>query len=795
MLVPIKWLKEYVDFGLDINEFADKMTLCGTIAEVVTYLGGDISGVVTAKIMTKELHPNADNLSVCKMSDGKNEYTVVTGAKNINVGDIVPLAKVGAKIHGDIVIKESDLRGVKSEGMMCSGQELSMSSSIIAKGMEDGIYIFSEEVPLGENALKYIGLDEYTIDFELTHNRADCNSILGIAYEAGAAVGKPFKMPDFKIDDKKNDIEKELSVEIKRPDLCVRYCARKLKVKEVKPSPIWMQQRLIASGIRPISNIVDVSNYVMVELGQPIHMFDYDKLEGGKIIVDTAQRSEKIVTLDNIERELDEEMLLINDANRGVCIAGVMGGKNSDIDDNTKNIVIESANFNKSSIRRTARNLGLRSEASAHYEKGINPIVSRIAIDRAAGLLIEIGACELIDGVIDVNYYEEKEKKIIVSTDYVRRFIGADISDEKMVECLNLLNLNPVLNEKDNTIEVTSPKLRDDINIKEDVVEEIARMYGYNNIPNTMLEECNYIAPKNKEYDNKNMIKDIIAGVGGFEILTYSFLQKERLDALNFGDDDIRSKYVKIINPLGEDSAYMRTSLVPCMLEALSGNKSRKNDSNLLFEIGNVYFDEYEDALPIQRENIIIGRYDSDFFELKGVLEYLFGKLRIDVKYVPSNEVFLHPGKSADIIINSGEKIGFIGDVHPLLLKEYGLDENTIISEISLSYLLNMYDEEKVYTPLAKYPSLERDIAVLVDKKVYAQEIKDVILESGGEYLVAANVFDVFEDAKLGENKKSVAFSLEFKANDRTLTDEEIDKSFDDIVKNVEDKLGGKLRG
>lgn len=794
MLVPINWLKEYVNIDKDIKEFADMMTMSGSMVETVTYLGEGIENVVTAKINKITPHENAEKLIICTMFDGKEEYQVVTGANNVSEGDIVPFAKVGAKLPDGTKLKKAKLRGVESFGMLCSGQELGMSSSIIPKNMEDGIYIFSSDVPIGIDAKEALGLDEYVIDFELTNNRQDCNSILGMAYEAGATMGEKFIMPDFKIEDKSNDINDKLSVKVKNTDLCKRYCARLLKVKKVEPSPLWMQKRLMACGIRPISNIVDVSNYVMLELGQPLHMFDYDKLEGHKIIVDTAKNGETMVTLDNIERELDDKMLLINDENRGVCVAGVMGAANSVVDDDTKNIVIESANFGKNSIRRTSRKFGLRSEASAHYEKGINPLITRYAIDRAASLLVEIGACELVEGLIDENFYEKEPVKMDIDYNDVNKLLGSDISAEEQVKLLDLLNFEPKLNG--DIISITAPLLRDDVNIKEDVIEDIARMYGYNNLPSTLMESSNYISEKNTYYRDKNALKDALVAAGALETLTYTFTSKEKLDELGFDENDIRSKYLKVINPLGEDTGYMRTSMMVSILEALSFNYSRKNKERVLFEVGNVFFNDKFDelGLPLQKEHLVIGKYNTDFFEIKGIVEYLFNKFRIKgVKFIKAEENMLHPSRSAYVCIDD-KIIGYIGNVHPVLLKKYNLKEDVVVAELDVKTIIGLYDKEVVFKEFPKFPALERDIAVVVDEDVYAGEIIDEIKKAGGKYLVKAEVFDVFTGEQVGEGKKSVAAALNFRAEDRTLTDEEIDVTFSKIVKALDENLNAKLR-
>lgn len=794
MLVPISWLKDYVDVNKDIDEFAEMMTVSGTMVENINYINEGNENIVTARIEKIVPHENAEKLVVCTMFDGTEEYQVVTGATNVKEGQIVPLAKIGAKLPDGTKLRKAKLRGVESYGMLCSGQELGMSSSIIPKGLENGIYIFSEEVPLGISAVSALGLDEPVIEFELTNNRPDCNSIVGIAYEASATLGKKFETPDYSIKDKSRDIEEKLSIEIKNTDLCKRYCGRVLTVKKVEPSPLWMQKRLMAVGIRPISNIVDVSNYVMTEFGQPLHMFDYDKLEGHKIIVDTARKGDKIETLDHIVRDLDDEILMINDENRAVCVAGVMGAANSVIDDDTKNIVIEAANFEKTNIRNTARKFGLRSDASAHFEKGISPLVTRMAIDRAASLLVEIGACEMVEGLIDKNYYHKDPVVMDVDAKDVNRILGTEIPVEVQADILEKLGFNPEVNGS--VMHITVPELRDDVNILEDVVEEVARFYGYDNIPSTLMDTSNYISEKNEFYYEKQKMKEALIATGGVEVLTYTFTSKQKLDMLKFDDKDIRSMYLKVINPLGEDSGYMRTTMMVSILEALSLNYNRKNEPRVMFEIGNVFFNAKHDelGLPLQEEKVVLGKYNSDFFEIKGIVEYLFESFRIsDVEFVKAHDKMLHPSKSAYIKI--GDKIfGYIGNVHPKILKEYNLPEDVVVAEIDAKIISVLGDPDIVYQDIPKFPALERDIAVVVDEDVYAGQIINEIKDNGGKYLEKAEVFDVFTGAQIGFGKKSVAVALSFRAKDRTLTDEEIDVRFDKIVQALGEKLGAKLR-
>ncbi len=790
MLVPTMWLKDHVDININLKEFADKMTLSGTKVESVDRRSEGLKNIVTGKVIAITQHPDSDHMWICEMDLGDEVVTIVTGAQNVQLGDIVPVAKDGSVIDGGVEIKTSLLRGVQSEGMLCSAPELGISSNIAPKRSQDGIYILPADTQIGEDICDVLGLNDHVIDFELTNNRQDCNSILGIAYEAAATLGKRFEYPEYEYDSSGEEINEYLDIEVENYDLCHRYTARMVKVVKIEPSPLWMQIRLMSSGVRPINNIVDVSNFVMLETGQPLHTFDYHKLAGGKIIVKTALEGEVLQTLDGVERKLNSNVLMIDDGETHVGIAGIMGGGNSDIDDNTKMVVIEAANFDQNSIRQSSKYFGLRTEASAHFEKGISTHLTRYAADRAASLLVEIGAAEYIDGLIDK--YEKLDESVALSVDaeWVSRFVGVEFTLEQISDLLDLLGFDPVI--KNNEVHVTVPKFRQDILLKEDLAEEVARMYGYNNIPNTLMESSNFIAEPNTEFLNKRKIKNWMIAAGGFEMVTYSFISPSSISDLRYDDSDPRSNPAIVINPLGEDNSVMRTTLITGLLEALSVNYNRKHQPQLMFELSGVYLKDkqIEEGLPGQFENLCFGKYDSDYFEIKSVADYLFESCKLEaIRYIRSDEPTLHPGRSADILYN-GQKIGYVGQVHPLLAKKYQLEENTAIAEIDTSALTERLKSYNIKAKsLAKYPAVERDLALVCEQSIMAGEIKEIITQYGGEYLITCEPFDVYQnDDVLGVGKKSIAYALLFRSEDKTLTDEEIDQTIDELLSKLKEK-------
>ncbi len=794
MFVPQIWLRDFVDIPEDIKVFDKIMTRSGTMVEGYEYRGEGLENIVSARVETIERHPDSDHMWVCSLTDGKNTYQVVTGAQNVKAGDIVPLAKDGATVSGGKKIVTSELRGVRSEGMLCSGEELGMSGSIIPKKQENGIYILESDTPLGEDIKSVLGLDDYVVEFELTNNRQDCNSVLGIAYEASAAQHRKFDIPAYEYDDGSDDIRNYVDITVKNHELCPRYTARMVKILKVEDSPMWMQIRLMGSGVRPINNIVDVSNYVMLETGQPLHTFDYDKIAGKKVIIDTANDGDVYVTLDGEERKLDSSMLMIDDASGHICVAGVMGGANSEIDDDTKYVLIEAANFNGPSVRNTAKALGMRTEASAHFEKGISRHLTKYAADRAVSLLVQIGAAEAIGGVIDLYDELPSPEPVTMNMDWFNRFIGTELTVDDAVKYLDCLCMDPVVKGRD--ITVTPPKYRQDINIKEDVAEEVIRIHGYANIPLRHLESSNYISDENRYYRAKQEIKKLLVDIGGYDTLTYAFISPSKIDALGLKEDDPRNRPLKLINPLGEDTSTMRTTMVPNMLDSLRTNYLKKNKAVTMFEIGSVYLENPDkNDLALDIEKLVIGKFGCDFYEIKSVLNYLFESLRLtDVRYDRADEVFLHPGRSAYVYLN-GENIGFIGQIHPTVAKKFDLCEDTVVAELTLRSIIERYLAVTIrFQEPAKYPAVSRDLALVMDEALQAGDIGAAILELGGEFITGCEVFDVYRSDALGEAKKSIAYSLTFRSPVSTLKDEQVEEAIGNILSGLKDKFGIVIR-
>ena len=794
MITSTLFLKDYVDIPQDMKQFADRMTMTGTICENYEYRGGKISNIVAARVDSIERHPDSDHMWVCKVFDGQKVHNVVTGAQNVKQGDIVPLARDNSYLAAGKHITTGELRGVLSEGMLCSASELGITSGIAPKYAEDGIYILAKDVPLGEDILKVLGLDENIVEFELTNNRQDCNSVLGMACEISASYGKRFAFPDYEYDSPKNDIEKYLGIEVERFDLCRRYTARMVKVLKIEPSPMWIQIRLMSCGVRPINNIVDVSNYVMIETGQPLHTFDYDKLEGRKIRVKTAKEGDSLKTLDGVERPLQDNTLMICDGNKYVCIAGVMGGENSDITDDTRYVVIESANFNKSSVRNTSKRLGLRTESSSRFEKGLSIFLTKYAADRAASLLVEIGACEYVDGVIDIYEALDEVPEITMDMDWYNKFIGINISAEQAVQYLDLLGFDGKV--EGNYIRVTSPKFRQDIEIKEDVAEEVTRMFGYDNIPQTRIESSSYISPINDYYAGKLKIKELLKGIGGCDMLTYSFDSPAHLKAFGFAEDDIRSQPETLINPLGEDTSIMRTTILTGVMNAIKLNYNKKNKPELMFEIACAFLkNEDSGELPHNIDRLSIGKFDSDFYEIKAVVEYLLNSLKLgEAKYIAANEPFLHPGRSAYVILGN-VNIGYIGQVHPLFAKAYEVPESVCIAELEVEEIVKKASAVEIKMKnLAKYPAVERDLALVMEEGLQAGSVKQTILENGGEYIISCEVFDVYRSEALGEGMKSIAYSIVFRSDEGTLTDDVTEKAMSNIIRSLKDMYNISVR-
>ncbi|MEG6567684.1 phenylalanine--tRNA ligase subunit beta [Thermoanaerobacterium saccharolyticum] len=793
MLISYSWLKDYVDLSVDAKKLADDLTMSGSKVETVKSYGQEIKNVVIGKIVSLEKHPDALKLQIGIVDVGKEKLQIVTGAQNIKVGDYIPVALHGSTLPGGVKIKRGKLRGVESNGMMCSAKELGLDESLLPEYQKNGIFILPE-LPLGDDVRDALELDD-VIEFEITPNRPDCLSVVGIAREAAATYRKSYRMPEIKISEV--DDKNPATVTIEADDLCFRYVARVIRNAKIGPSPMWMQMRLLKAGIRPINNIVDVTNYVMMELGQPLHAFDLDKVKNRHIVVRRAEEGERLITLDDKERILDKDMLVIADEERAIGLAGVMGGQNTEITDDTVNILIESANFKGSNIRYTSRKLGLRSEASSRFEKGLDPEITVLACNRAAQLMAELSGGEVLEGLVDVYPKPVTEKVLSVRYERINKLLGTNLSCQEMKEILSFLDFGTICDDKNLIVKV--PAFRGDVDGEADIAEEIGRMYGYNNIEDTLLKGTQITAGvKTREQKLEDTVKDVFLSCGLNEVITTSFMGMKDLDKINLPDDSYLRNAVKIMNPLGEDQGYMRTTLLPFMLNVVCTNYSRKVSEFKAFEISKVFVPKSLplEELPDEIKSGIIAMYghDVDFLTIKGVIEELLDVLNIkNVKYVRSQNPAYHPGRSADVIVGD-EKICVFGELNPDVAENYDINKRVYISEVNLELLFKHANDEKVYKPLPRYPAVERDIAVLVDKSTFVADIENVIRKAGGQLVDDVKLFDVYEGENIPEDKKSVAFSIWYRSYDKTLTDEEVSKVHDKIVNRLSEELGAQLR-
>ncbi len=818
MIVSLEWLKDYTEVKVSPEEFCERMIMSGSNLETMEKVGEDMSKVVVGKIVKIEKHPDADKLVVCQLDVGQDELVqIVTGAPNVFEGAYVPVALHGSRIPGPLhgqpkqeggtKITKGKLRGVTSNGMLCSFGELGFEDKVVPVTQRDGIWILEKEYPVGTDFAETMELKDAIIDFEITPNRPDCLSMVGMAREAAATFRTELHHPDTKCEREEENAADYVSVEVKSP-LCKRYIARVVKDVKVEQSPWWLQRRLIHAGMRPINNIVDVTNFVMLEYGQPIHAFDINSIAGHRIIVDTAKEGEKFVTLDGTERILDDKMLMINDAEKPVAVAGVMGGLNSEIEDDTKTIIVESANFEANSVRTTSKRLVLRTEASGRYEKGIDPNLCEDAADRVCKLIEMIGAGTVVGGKVDVYPNPETAKTVHARVSRINHVLGIELPREQMVKYLESLEMK--VEGKDDDMYVTAPTVRQDIEIEEDIVEEVARLYGYDNLPVT-IPKGNNEASQTHERDIKDLAREIMCALGANEIQTYSFVSPKGVDNVRIDEDSWERAFVKILNPLGEDTSVMRTILSPQMLEVMGRNYSRNLEAMKAFEIGNTFMENMIDpkALPYESDNMSIGIYgkDEDFFSLKGMVVELLTKLGIkDVQFVPESEYGVyHPGRCARILathmaeLENGPaeevvELGIMGEVHPQVAEKYGIGARCYLAELMFENVIELSNTTKSYTQLPKYPSMIRDIALLADENMTVGQIEEVIVEAGTELLKNVKLFDIYRGKQIGEGKKSMAFSLTYRHNDRTLTDEDVQVAHSKVLEALKEKLGITLR-
>ena len=791
MKVPYNWLKDYVEINVDPHTLGDKLTLSGSALEEVIIQGDNIKNVVTGKITKIEKHPDADRLNVCQVNIGKEEIQIVTAATNMKEQDIVPVALHKSILADGTEIKKGKMRGVVSNGMFCSEEEL----GIAGDEPVHGLMILPSDAPLGMDIKEYLGLNKAILDFEITSNRPDCLSMVGMARETAATLRTNYTMPNFNYEVKcSTNINDKLKVEVK-DKLCRRYMARGVKNVKVEPSPSWMQERLLEAGVRPINNIVDITNFVMLEIGQPMHAFDARQIESKTIVIEKANDGEKFTTLDEIERELDSSILMIKDGSKSVAVAGIMGGLNSEIQDDTTEVIFESANFEGTNIRVSSKKLNLRSESSSRFDKDIDPNLSKLAIDRACALICELNCGEVMEGTIDIYNDVKEEGSITVNSTWINKFLGTEISKEEMKEALDSLDLITEIKNEDLIISI--PTFRIDIAIKEDIAEEIARIYGYDKIPTTIFKVSTEREPKYKNELLTDKVIEIMVASGVNQSISYSFVSPKVFDKVNIPVDSELRNVVKIKNPLGEDYSVMRTTTLPSIMESLGRNYSRNNDYVRLFEIGRIYLpNEDEKQLPTEKNVLTIGIYgDCDYLDLKGIVENIIDGLGISkAKYVRESEnPSYHPGKTAALMVRN-KKVGVFGEVHPDVTENYGINVNCYVAELDLDSLFEASTTVKAYKPLPKFPAVTRDIALLCDDSILVAEIEETIRKAGGNLVEKVQLFDIYKGAQIPEGKKSIAYAIAYRDEKKTLEDKDISKVHDKILKALEHKLGAVLR-
>lgn len=815
MKVSTEWLSDYVSLeNVTAEELAEQITRAGIEIDEVEHRNHGISKVVVGYVKSKEKHPDADKLNVCVVDAGQGEdLQIVCGAKNVDAGQKVPVALVGALLPGGLEIKKAKLRGVASQGMICSAKELGMNDKLLPKEQQEGILVLEENAEIGTPITSVLGLDDKVLDFDLTPNRSDCLSMRGAAYEVAAILGRDVKLPDpeRELVEVADAASSHISVKISSPEHCSHYTARYITGVKIAPSPQWMQNRLMAAGVRPINNIVDITNYVMLEYGQPLHAFDADRLTGGAVDVRLAREGETLVTLDGQERKLEPHMLLITDGVKPVGLAGVMGGLDSEVTDSTVNILLESAKFDGGTIRKTSRQLGLRSEASQRFEKEVDPGAVIPALNRAASLIARYCAGTVHKGIVEAGAAQAEEKVIVLSFDKLNRFLGTELSMLEVKTIFGRLHFHAA-DTAQGILEVQVPTRRGDITKDVDLIEEIARLYGYDNIPTTAIEGPTTPGGYTKPQAIRREIRRLFTHGGWQEVISYSFTHPELaalFPALTEG-----SVPVKLSMPMSEERSVLRTSILPQLLDIAVHNANRKQYDLALFEVGNVYFSQ-EETLTVQPKELNVlslllcgsrgqkqwnhAPEKVDFFDLKGALETLFGDLGLEgaIRYVANQPAGYHPGRSASVyLINGGGEqvlIGTLGQVHPELQQERGLGD-VYVAEILLQPLYDHADFDIRYQELPRFPASERDIAVVVDSAVEAGSLLETIREAAGELLQNVQVFDVFTGSKLGEGKKSVAISLVYRHNERTLTDEEVTAAHAGVVSALEQKFQAELR-
>lgn len=805
MNTSLSWIKAYVpDLDVTAQEYTDAMTLTGTKVEGFERLDKNLEKIVVGEILSIDRHPDADKLVICQVNVGDETLQIVTGAPNVHVGDKVPVVLDGGKVAGGhdggplpedgITIKAGKLRGVDSYGMMCSIEELGSDRNMYPDAPESGLYILPADAVPGEDAVALLGLRDTVFEYEITSNRVDCYSVLGIAREAAATFGKEFKAPVITKTGNSEDINDYLKVTVENTDLCKRYCARMVKNIHLAPSPKWLQHRLAASGIRPINNIVDITNYIMEEYGQPMHAFDYDLLAGHEIVVKCAKDGDVFQTLDGQERKLDHTVLMINDAEKEVGIAGIMGGENSKITDDVKTMVFECATFDGINIRLSAKKVGLRTDASGKYEKGLDPNTAEEAVNRACQLIEELGAGEVVGGMIDVYPVKAEESRVKFQPEKINALLGTDIAPETMLQYMEKIELRY---DKE-TGEIVAPTWRQDIHCMADLAEEVARFYGYDKIGTTLPTGEATTGKLSYKLRVEQIARNVAEFCGFSEGMTYSFESPKVFDKLNIPAEDAARQTVVISNPLGEDFSVMRTLPLHGMLNSLSTNYNRRNKNVRLYELANVYLPKSLPLteLPDERMQFTLGMYgDGDFFTMKGVVEEFFDKAGMHgrVSYDPeAGKTFLHPGRQAAILYE-GDMVGYLGEVHPDVLDNYKIGEKAYVAVLDMPAVTPHTSFDRKYTGIAKYPAVSRDLSMVVPKNILVGQIEEMIVQRGGKILESYNLFDIYEGSQILEGYKSVAYSITFRAKDHTLEEKEINGAMNKILNGLK-SMGIELR-
>lgn len=788
MNLSVKWLKDYVNIdNLTIKELTDGLTMSGSKVEGFENENDKIQKIVVGKILSIEKHPDADKLVVCSVDVGQNEsLQIVTGATNVKENALVPVCLNGAILPNGTKIRSGKLRGVLSQGMMCSLSELGLSKNDFPYAIEDGIFLLEEDCEVGQDICEAIGLNDTKIEFEITSNRPDCLSVVGLARETAATFNLPFNISDPKVKGCNGNINDSLKVDIQSP-LCSRYMAKMVKNVKIKPSPRWMRERLRASGIRPINNIVDITNFVMLEYGHPMHAFDASNISGNSIIIRTANNGETITTLDGVEHNLKDNMLMICDSEKPIAVAGVMGGEYSGVQEDTTSIIFEAACFDGANVRKTAKALNIRTDSSIRFEKGLNPMCCENTINRACELieLLEIG--EVVGGTIDIQNFEHKPQTIHLDSEWINNFIGINLSNDDMIKILNSLDFEVKNNE------IIIPPHRIDIEHKADVAEEIARIYGYDKIPvSTIKGKADGALTETQKF--KQLIDNFLIALGCSEICTYSFMSPKEYNKIQLAPDcDLRNS-IKIQNPLGEDTSTMRTTTFPSILSILSKNYNNRNEKAWLYEIGRVYIPSEENSQPHEIDKISIGTYGNcDFYTIKGIIETLLDQLNVnDVEFVASQGMPFHDYRCCEIT-KDGKVLGKFGEVHPTVIENYKIETKTYIAELDFNTIFNAKNELNTYRGIPKFPASVRDLSLVCDESIQSGQIEKEIKDNVGKILESIEIFDVYRGEQIANNQKSISYKLTMRDRTRTLTDKEIDKVIEKVLTSLE-KIGVKIR-